>query len=356
MSDRVWIGTRKGLFEVTRQEGGEWGVGSVHFLGESVTYVLPSDGRHPMYAASNHGNLGPKLHSSVDAGRSWTECAVPAYPPGGGTKERAPALEQIWCLEVGDATLWCGTIPGGLFASEDGAHSWRLVQTLWDHPTRPEWCGAGYDQPGIHSIAVDPRWPDHLLVAISRGGLWATTNGGVSWELRTQGMWAGYVPPEKKHVGHLQDPHRLVRCARRPECLWVQHHNGAFRSIDEGRSWSEVQVPPSSFGFAVSVHPEDPDTAWFVPAANDDMRVPVDGRLTVARTRDGGASFELLGEGLPSRHAYDLVYRHGLDVDPTGERLAMGSTTGSLWISENGGDSWTRVGAHLPPIYCVRFE
>ena len=58
--------------------------------------------------------------------------------------------------------------------------------------------------------------------------------------------------------------------------------------------------------------------------------------MVVARTRDGGRSFEVLREGLPQRHAYDLVFRHALDVDETGTRLAFGSTTGSLWESVNG--------------------
>ena len=62
-----------------------------------------------------------------------------------------------------------------------------------------------------------------------------------------------------------------------------------------------------------------------------------------------------LREGLPQEHAYDLVYRHGLDVDESGDRLALGSTTGALRISESGGDSWQCVSVHLPPIYSVRF-
>ncbi len=69
----------------------------------------------------------------------------------------------------------------------------------------------------------------------------------------------------------------------------VQHHNGVFRSTDGGENWQEVpRVPPSVFGFAVAVHPRDPNTAWFVPAIKDETRAPVDGRLVVARTRDGG--------------------------------------------------------------------
>ena len=92
-----------------------------------------------------------------------------------------------------------------------------------------------------------------------------------------------------------------------------------------------------------------------MPGVKDECRVPVDGRLVVARTCDGARSFDVLTEGLPQSHAYDLVYRHALDVDDSGTRLAMGSTTGHLWLSENAGDAWTLVAGHLPPISCVRF-
>jgi hypothetical protein len=69
-----------------------------------------------------------------------------------------------------------------------------------------------------------------------------------------------------------------------------------------------------------------------------------------------GVAFEVLRQGLPQEHAYDLVYRHALDVDDSGTLLAFGSTTGSLWVSEDGGDSWASVSTHLPPVYAVQFE
>jgi hypothetical protein len=62
-----------------------------------------------------------------------------------------------------------------------------------------------------------------------------------------------------------------------------------------------------------------------------------------------------LRQGLPQEHAYDLTYRHALDVDDSGDCLAFGSTTGSLFVSEDGGDSWLAVSTHLPPIYAVHF-
>ena len=63
----------------------------------------------------------------------------------------------------------------------------------------------------------------------------------------------------------------------------------------------------------------------------------------------------MLRDGLPQQHAYDLTYRHALDVDATGEVLAFGSTTGGLWTTDDGGDSWTALDARLPPVYAVRF-
>ena len=72
-------------------------------------------------------------------------------------------------------------------------------------------------------------------------------------------------------------------------------------------------------------------------------------------TRDGGRSFEILNNGLPQDHAYDVVYRHALARDPAGERLAFGSTTGSVWISEDQGASWRCVTQTLPPVYAVAF-
>jgi hypothetical protein len=112
---------------------------------------------------------------------------------------------------------------------------------------------------------------------------------------------------KRKNDLNIQDPHRVVRCAAAPDRLWAGRHNGVFRSTNGARSWDEVSgLMPSSFGFAVAVHPRDPNTAWFVPAIQDERPIPVGGRFTVTRTRDGG-------------------------------------------------DSWQAVSHHLPPAYCVRF-
>ncbi len=368
MSDRIWVATRKGLFAVDRSKAGNWTVGPPSFLGNPVTFVLPDRrGDGTLYAALNLGHFGIKLQRSTDDGASWDEITAPRFAPvddSAGADEEAvkaaPSVSLIWSLESGGddrpERLWLGTIPGALFRSDDAGASWQLVESLWNRPERAQWFGGGYDDPGIHSICVDPRNSDALGVAVSCGGYWVTSDAGANWECRASGMYAEYMPPEKREDPGIQDPHLVVRCPGDPDHLWTQHHNGVFRSTDDGRHWEEVTaIKPAKFGFAVATHPRHPGTAWFVPGVKDECRVPVDGEFVVARTRDGGASFEVLKEGLPPAPAYDLVFRHALAVDDSGERLAMGSTTGGLWISENAGDSWSCVSAHLPPVYAVRF-
>ena len=88
----------------------------------------------------------------------------------------------------------------------------------------------------------------------------------------------------------------------------------------------------------------------------DEHRIPADGRVVVTRTRDGGLTFDKLTQGLPQVDAYDIVFRHALDVDETGQCLAFGSTTGSLWVSEDQGDSWTTLSRNLRPVYSVIFS
>jgi photosystem II stability/assembly factor-like uncharacterized protein len=365
MNRHLLLSTRKGLFALQRQSSANWSLHGHWFPGDNVSLALADLRDGAWYAALNLGHFGVKLQRSTNQGESWSELAVPAYPQGemlttGDGKEPVPAaLKLLWSLEAGAAdqpgTLWAGTIPGGLFRSDDAGQSWQLVRGLWDQPGRAHWFGGGYDQPGIHSICVDPRDARVLRVAVSCGGVWQSEDSGATWTLAARGMFAAYMPPELRDDPNIQDPLRLVHCAAAPDTLWVQHHNGVFLSRDGARSWSEIPaVTPSVFGFAVAVHPHDPDTAWFVPAVKDECRIPVDARLCVARTRDGGRSFEQLTQGLP-QPAYDLVYRHGLAISADGSMLAMASTTGGLWLSEDQGDSWQTLSLNLPPVYAVTF-
>jgi photosystem II stability/assembly factor-like uncharacterized protein len=369
MSDRCYVATRKGLFTLDRGTS-RWAISRAQFVGDNVTLVMHDPRNGDLFAALNHGHFGTKLHRSRDGGETWPEISTPEYPPMPEGYEPKPdqstgkplewVLKLIWGMAPGGddepGLIWGGTMPGGLFRSENSGESWEINRPLWDHPKREEWGPNGAEYPGIHSICVDPRDARHVSVGVSTGGVWITRDGGKSWDSTGGGMRAEYMPPEQQGDPNVQDVHCLVQCASDPEAFWIQHHNGIFRSTDGAATWSEItDVKPSVFGFAVAVHPNDSQTAWFVPSTKDEKRCPTDGKVVVNRTRDGGRTFETLGQGLPQEYAYDLVYRHGMDIDETGNRLVVGSTTGSVWISENGGDSWETASSNLPPVYAVRF-
>ena len=358
---QLQVGTRKGLIVVQRTAAG-WRLGQPHFPGEPVTQVLVDPQGGDWYAALRLGHFGVKLKRSSDRGASWEEVATPAFPPkpaeGPWKDDATPwTVDLLWALEAGPGRLWAGAMPAGLFTSEDRGASWRLVESLWYRPDRKDWFGGGYDHAGIHSIIVDPRDDAHVTIAVSCAGVWQTRDAGTTWTNTSEGMDAGaYMPEERRFDGNIQDVHRIAACAAQPDVLWAQHHCGMYRSTDGGLHWTNIPAPqPSGFGFAVAAHPIDPRTAWFAPAHSDAQRMPVEGRMVVTVTRDGAASFQAHGEGLPERDAYHLVYRHGLACAADGQTLAMGSTTGGLWISEDGGERWGCVSRDLPPIAVVRF-
>ena len=83
----------------------------------------------------------------------------------------------------------------------------------------------------------------------------------------------------------------------------------------------------------------------------DNFRV-ADGQFAVWRTRDGGASWTCLTEGLPGPDDYQSVYREGMDTDEEGG-VYVGTTNGGVFASADGGDHWQRLPGTLPPILSV---
>jgi photosystem II stability/assembly factor-like uncharacterized protein len=340
-------------------------------VGIPVPYAMLDPRTRILWASLDHGHWGQKLARSKNLGRTWEEVSAPTYPAKALVKPEQPGkrgqpakpgkpatLKYIWTIAPGGEDekkrLYLGTQPGGLFASDDGGKSFELVKGLWNHPSRLEqWFGGGRDEPAIHSVLVDPRASDRVLVGISCAGVFETQNGGRSWEPRNRGLRADFLPDPGAEVG--QDPHLLAWCASAPDALWQQNHCGIFRSTDGARSWTQVsnKKGPAHFGFPVSVDADDPATAWVVPGQADDRRMAFGAALCVCRTEDGGRTWKALRRGLPQEDCYDVVYRHALDLSRNA--LAMGSTTGNVFFSPDRGDSWQSLGHHFPPVYSVRF-
>jgi hypothetical protein len=351
------VGTMKGAFLLwSGADRGEWRIEGPHFRGESV-YALAIDqrgGRRRMLAATRSMHWGAVIRTSDDFGATWSEPDRQnvRFPEGSGD-----ALVNVWQIRPGRASepdvLYCGVEPAALFESRDAGESWSPVEGLLSHEHRKRWMpGAG----GLclHTVLPHPDDQQRMVVAISTGGVYRTEDGGRSWNPRNVGVRAVFLPDHYPEFG--QCVHKIAHHPSRPERLFLQNHWGLYRSDDWGDQWHDVaNGVPSDFGFAMEVHPHDPDTVYIVPLDSDQFRCVPDARMRVYRTRDAGASWQPLETGLPQHDAYDTVLRDALAadrLDPAG--VYFGTRGGKLYGSADEGERWTEIAGDLPPIVCVK--
>jgi photosystem II stability/assembly factor-like uncharacterized protein len=149
--------------------------------------------------------------------------------------------------------------------------------------------------------------------------------------------------------------HKVAVDAAGPDRLYAQNHGGVYRTDDAGGSWTSIaEGLPADFGFPIVASPSTPGTAWVVPLVADMQRVPPDGRFRVHRTRDAGATWTELGEGLPDA-AWTAVMRDAFcadEGDPTG--IYVGTRDGCIYASADEGDTFTMIADHLPDVLTVR--
>jgi photosystem II stability/assembly factor-like uncharacterized protein len=351
------VGTMKGAFILRSDESRKkWKVGGPYFRGEAV-YALLHDtrgGRSRTFAATNSMHWGPTIRSSDDLGETWS------VPPRHTLKfpaDSGRALAQIWQIATGRATepdvLYAGVEPAALFESRDGGESWRPNQGLLNHEHQPKW------QPGggglcLHTIVLDPENPRRMLVAMSTGGVYRSDDGGKSWRARNVGVRAQFLPDKYPEFG--QCVHKVVQHPAQPGRLFLQNHWGLYRSDDWGDNWQDIaNGVPSDFGFAMQMHPHDPDTVYIVPIEADMFRATPDAKLRVYRTKNAGSSWEPLTRGLPQSGAYENVLRDALAADSFDSAgIYFGTRSGKLYGSSDSGATWTEIADGLPPIVCVK--
>ena len=353
---RIAIGTRKGLWTA---EGGSdgWTVSQpLKDMAEfaSVAWSPRGDGDSPrLLAGARSWFWGPTVIASDDLGETWSEkeSAPIAFPADTGT-----ALERVWTIEPDPdeaKVVWAGAEPHSLWRSADNGASFELVRGLWDHPHRTEW-GPGAGGPAVHVIR---RRPDgSTVLAMSSGGVYRSEDGLTGWQAANRGIRAEFMPEGEQYPDFNQCVHRLAVDGADPQRLYVQNHGGVYRSDDSGGSWTEISagLPESEFGFVVLAHPTRGDTIWTIPIRAETM-LPADGELRVWRSDDAGESWRAQAVGLPDDF-YAAVLRDAAHVVPyDGDAaLAFGTRNGHVFVSLDGGESFTEVARDLPDVLSLR--
>ena len=344
------IGTRKGCFllesDVDRRD---WALRGPYCDGWPVYHAVQEPDSGTIFAAAASEWHGTAIWRSADGGETW------ALSSEGLAYEDGRKLSKASTLSAAHGRVLVGVEAPGIFQSTDGGETFSLVSTLSGQPGSEEWDDPASQPPGHLGISglLDDGADANRFWAIVQGvGLFETTDGGTNWTPRNRGLRSDWPRPHEE-VGFCV--HKLVRSPVDGDRMYQQNHVGMHRSDDGGRSWTEITDGlPTEFGFAAATHPHDRDTFFVIPLDPGHGRMMPDGKAAVWRTDDGGSSWDRIHAGLPQAGAHLGVLRQGLANDAHDDPgFYFGTSTGQVFASVDGGDSWGEIASYLPAISSV---
>jgi uncharacterized protein (TIGR03437 family) len=265
------------------------------------TVVVDPSTPSTLYAATR--DLG--VFKSADGGATWAS----ANSGIAGTNIQALAIDPVHTQ-----TLYAATAPAAygpsssvVYKTVDGANSWTLV----DSPSI-----------SIPQLAVDAK-NSNIVYEIS-GTVRKSTDGGATWTTVTFPGSVQSMVLDPGVSGHLIAVSNMVFCGifcatNQPSYL--------YRSVDGGTNWIQQTLPASNS--LVVDGSTNPSTVY------DGLGV---------RSVDGGVTWSPITPP-PGPFAAGSTFA----VDPGGTLYAAVSYTNANFVSHDRGQTWTAIGAFIPP-------
>ncbi|WP_258099713.1 VPS10 domain-containing protein [Marinoscillum pacificum] len=211
-----------------------------------------------------------------------------------------------------------------------------------------EWRNIGPFRGG-RSAAVTgvPGKPNLYYFGSTGGGVWRTTDAGSTFENISDGYFGGSIgavavsdwDPNVIYVGGGE---KTVRGN-------VSYGYGMWKSVDAGKTWSEIGLKNSRHIPRIKIHPKNPDLVY--AAVLGDLFKPTSER-GIYRSKDGGQSWEQVLFVNENAGFVDLVldpanprilYASSWRIRRTPYSLESGGEGSAIWKSTDGGDTWTNI-------------
>jgi hypothetical protein len=364
---RVLVGTRKGAFILTADGKREkWDIAGPHFAGWEIFHLKGSPvDPNRIYASQSTGWFGQLIQRSNDGGKTWEPvgnnfdyATVPGTHQWYDGTPHPWKFARVWHLEPSPKdpdTVYAGVEDAALFRSTDGAQTWHELPGLREHGSGPRW-NPGAGGLCLHTIILDEKNPNRIVIAISAAGAFRSDDAGKTWQPINRGLKSEGIPNPNAEVGHCV--HHIAMHRSRPNSLFMQKHWDVMRSDNAGDSWEEVSGNlPTDFGFAIDVHAHEPETIYVVPIKSDSEHFVHDAKLRVFRSRTGGNEWEPLTKGLPQRDCYVNVLRDAMSVDSLDScGIYFGTSGGQVYASADAGNSWNAIVRDLPAVLSVEVQ
>ncbi len=206
----------------------------------------------------------------------------------------------------------------------------------------------------VTAVAGVPAAPHTFYMGATGGGVWRTTDAGMSWENVSDGFFntvtIGAIAVARTdaniiYVGTGEAPIRGVSTA---------DGDGMYKSVDGGKSWTHIGLEPTRHIAIVVVDPHDPDTVWVGAQGNAWVESVERG---VYKSTDGGATWRQTLFVNPGTGVHDLsqdmhnphiLYAGTWDHQRTPWTIRSGGPGSGLYKSIDGGETWRRLENGLP--------
>ncbi|MGV3520033.1 glycosyl hydrolase [Luteitalea sp.] len=203
---------------------------------------------------------------------------------------------------------------------------------------------------GGRSIAVagSVARPLEYFFGATGGGLWKTTDGGLTWaavgdgQFKTSSVGAVAVAPSNPDVVYVGFGEVQLRGN-------VIQGDGVYKSTDGGKTFAAVGLAATRTIGRIRVHPANPDIVWVAALGEPYAKTPDRG---VYKSTDGGKAWTRVLSRDDGTGAVDLVvdptnpevlYASLWEVSRTPHSLSSGGPGSGLFKSFDGGTTWTEI-------------